>query len=381
MRKRVIECYKNAGTPGEAVALFRQALKKDPQDLDTRLQLADALLANDQEQAAFNELHRILALDPKHVEAGLQLATLHGERYEWRAALEIARQLHAAWPEREDISKMLVATLLQQGLAFQTHGQYAHALATFDEGRRLSPDDWVFPLYTARVYSDQRQMARAAEGIKAAEALAGGRPGAYQLIIDAWAMTGDLRAAHAALDRAEAARVATPGFYIDTATTLLSHRPSVPFWLGAPRKGKDTKDQILADFATEVVERGVAREPENVQLLDRAAKVLLLERPEIAARYAEAAVSLAPESAEILSVLGTLQGLTGESKAARQTLRTAARMARQQGNTPLADQCEELGRLGANAGLLRERLEMITAMASVRGFLGEMGLDDEDLEF
>jgi len=51
------------------------------------------------------------------------------------------------------------------------------------------------------------------------------------------------------------------------------------------------------------------------------------------------------------------------------------------GNIPLADQCDELGRLSANAELLRERMEMVTAMASIRSFLDDMGLDDEDLEF
>ena len=56
-------------------------------------------------------------------------------------------------------------------------------------------------------------------------------------------------------------------------------------------------------------------------------------------------------------------------------------MARQAGQHPLADQCDELGRLSANAELLRERLEMVTAMASIRSFLDDMGLDDEDLEF
>lgn len=52
-----------------------------------------------------------------------------------------------------------------------------------------------------------------------------------------------------------------------------------------------------------------------------------------------------------------------------------------QGNIPLADQYDELGRLSANAELLRARLEMVTAMASIRSFLDDMGLDDEDLEF
>ena len=381
VRKRVVECYKNAGTPGEAVALFRQALKKEPQDLDTRLQLADALLANDQEQAAFNELHRILEIDAHHPEAILRLAALHAQRYEWHRALALARVLYADHSEREDARTLMLAMLQQQGLAFQDNDHYARAIALFDEGRQLAPDDWHFPLFIARTYIDQRQVAKAGQQLKAAEALAGDRPSAYQLIIDAWAVIGNIPEARAALDQAEASRAATSDFYMETATTLLSHRARVPLWLVAPRKGNSKEDQILADFAAEVVARGAAREPGNAKTQQRAATVLLLESPEVAVRYAEEAVRLAPESADILSTLGTLQGLNGDSKAARQSLRTAAKIARQQGNAPLADQYDELSRLSANAALLRERLEMVTAMASMRGFLGDMGLDDEDLEF
>ena len=60
VRKHVIECYKQAGRPDEAIAVFRQALKASPDDADMQLDLVEALLANGQQQTAFSELNKLL---------------------------------------------------------------------------------------------------------------------------------------------------------------------------------------------------------------------------------------------------------------------------------------------------------------------------------
>ena len=66
MRKRVIANYKQAGNPVEAVTVFRQAIKADPDDMDARLQLVEALVANEQVIAA-QKLGTAFGCKPKNL--------------------------------------------------------------------------------------------------------------------------------------------------------------------------------------------------------------------------------------------------------------------------------------------------------------------------
>ncbi|HWE60770.1 MAG TPA: tetratricopeptide repeat protein, partial [Chloroflexota bacterium] len=340
VRKRVIECYKQAGTPGEAVTLFRQALKKEPRDLDTRLQLAEALLANDQEQAAINELHRILEVDPNHVEAKLRLVAIYSVRGEWSYALRFAREAQQSEPDREDTRRILTGVLLHYGTQLQTYGSHIAALAILEEGRQVAPTDWHFPLYMARIHLDQRQAARARPLLTQAEQLAGDDRGAYIFLLEAWAVLGDVAEFHAVLARVEAALPLTPDFYIEAGGAVLAHQRRVS---GTSRKAR-AQEEALTTLAIELVDRSLTSDPDNLQTRLQIARTLMLSRPDLALRYAEEAVQRAPESPEALIVLGTVQGLNDQTAAAKQTVRNAARLARKHGDSAHAREADELAR-------------------------------------
>lgn len=93
-------CYKQVPNDpealNEAVTCLKTALQYAPQDTSIRLALASALLANRQPEAAFNELQRLLDIDPTHVGALTYLASIeleYGRAAEsiplWRKVLEI----------------------------------------------------------------------------------------------------------------------------------------------------------------------------------------------------------------------------------------------------------------------------------------------------
>jgi hypothetical protein len=96
---------------------------------------------------------------------------------------------------------------------------------------------------------------------------------------------------------------------------------------------------------------------------------------------ADQAARLDPDSAEILSILGTIQALNGRSDVGRRTLRDAARRARKTGDRDLARQSEQLAQLAADPPNLRIQLRMAMAMRKMDmdGMLDEFGLDNEDI--
>jgi tetratricopeptide (TPR) repeat protein len=374
--KRVVECYRKADTPGEAVSLFRQALKKDPTDLDTRMQLAEALMANDQEQAAINELNRLIQIAPEHLDATLMLAALHGERGDLPTAQRLLRAAHEAHPEREDVARALVEQLNQEGHRYLGNGWYDRAIVSFEEAEKLAPDDWRFPLNLARAYVDKgkRSRAKVRPLLERAEQLAGDDPAAYLSLIECWAVAGEIKEARAALERAEAATVLPDDFHTVLATTLLDQGVPSPF-LSLYQEKDPPAPRHLAALAEEVVEHGAVRHAGNAKYFRDAASALMLGRTDAAERMADQAARLDPDSAEILSIQGTIQALNGRTEVGRRTLRDAARRARKAGNPDLARQSELLAQLAADPRELRIQLRMALAIRQVdmEGMLDEFG--------
>ena len=76
-------CYLNDGDIDEAITCLKHASKYAGDDVDIRLALAETLLANDQWEAAGNELNRILAIDPDNAEALKHQALLLSADRRW----------------------------------------------------------------------------------------------------------------------------------------------------------------------------------------------------------------------------------------------------------------------------------------------------------
>jgi tetratricopeptide (TPR) repeat protein len=374
VRKRVIDCYKRAGMPGEAVAIFRQAIKADPQDVDTRLQLVDALLANEQDVAAYNELQRILEIDAHHVEAQLRLAVLQDERGEWYNTLNTLRRLQAQEPERQDVRRLLVEHLLRIAQNWQESGYFEQVSTLLKEGESLAPDDFRFPLQRARVAIEEHQWTAARELLGRTLDLAADRPEAYVDVIDCWAVANDMGEARAALARAEATLSLEPRFYIDLGTRLLTKSAPLRAQLQArSRKAapKRATEEDWANLATEVLDRAVALAPDSAEVREQIAAALAVRQPELALPYAEAAGRLAPDNPETLILLGVTLALNGRVPEAQQTLRQAARLARKQGKPTVAQRAEALVRQVASP-LLRLTLSMAQLYE-------EEGVDPADL--
>jgi len=347
VRRRVIECYKRAGQPAEAVAVFRQALKADPDDVELRLQLADALLANGQEQAAYNEVRRAAEVAPENDDAQLRLAGIQLERGERRAAEQILRQVLRRRPDHADARRLLARLYLESGQDLQAGGQYAAAVRNLEEGRALAPDDYQFPLTLARVAIDQGKRKEVAALLERALELGADQSAAYMGVLECWAVIGDIAAARAVVARAGATLPPNPAFYVDAGVILLriAAAPTLPYAsvLSAARgKGKD--EDAWRSLGAELLERGMALRPDDGRMRASVAAELLQARPELALRYAEEAARLLPDELPVLIMLGMAQALNERKREAKETLQRAARTARRQGNAAMAQEIEMMRR-------------------------------------
>jgi tetratricopeptide (TPR) repeat protein len=378
IQDRVIECYKRADTPGEAVTLYRQALKKAPQDVELHMGLALALIANEQEQAATNELQRVLEIDPKHIDARVELSDLIMD-YDYQGALRLLRGAHADAPDRDNVTHALASALRDAGRELHADGSYKTAIALYEEGSKLLPDDWEFPLDSARVYFDQKKPAQGRERLEQVAALVGNDPRGRLQLIATWAASGDFSSARDALEQAESLPGLPYDFHLELAKLLLASQKAPQLSFARVAQKADANAERLQSLAVEFIERGAARNADNADYHDRSARALMLELPAVAMGLASEAVRLAPGSPQNLITLGLMQGLNGLSREAEQTLRGAARLARKQGNTGLADTATAFIRLTGNATSLREELMYTMAFEQLKQLgIGGM-LDDLDI--
>ena len=141
LRRRVLTCYQKAGQPDAAITHYRAAVKADPADLDLRLELAEALVANEQEIAGRNELRRILERDPHHQGASVKLAELHQMRGEWWEAERLYRDALATDPDNDSAKRGLAELLRERGHEQFNQGYHAGARDTYAAALKLAPDD------------------------------------------------------------------------------------------------------------------------------------------------------------------------------------------------------------------------------------------------
>lgn len=100
------ECYSHTGQDHEVIACYRNAVKYAPDDTALRLRLADALLAQERDDAAETQLKEIAELEPGNTEALVRLGRLYGDRWD-RDAMAIWRQVLAVNPSHPEAREAL----------------------------------------------------------------------------------------------------------------------------------------------------------------------------------------------------------------------------------------------------------------------------------
>jgi len=151
----VAECYRRAGDVEEAVTTLRNAVKNDPDNTDLRLELVDALVADDREDAADNELGRILKKEPENVGALVRSARIAEMGWYTARAKPTWRQVLALDPNHLEARERLAELLEREGDLLARTGKSGEALGRYHEALTYTPEEPYLYLACADCYLDQ----------------------------------------------------------------------------------------------------------------------------------------------------------------------------------------------------------------------------------
>ncbi len=376
VRKRVIDCYKRAGRPDEAVTVFRQMIKAEPNDVDARLQLADALLANDQEQAALNEIERAIKIDPDSADAQMRYAAIMSARGYLVHAEQSLREILNKHPNRVDVRRQFAQMLLLHAESYIGHRNDVAGEKALLEGQALDPDNYKFPLNLARACFNLKRGDAARKHLDRVLELAGDNIEAYLQVFQCWVVEQDVDAARAVVARAEASAKVDADFYGQLGALAIIEAtppPEHPFFgqILRQQQPKPTIDTPLMQYGYELVARAFTLSPNDTQLRLRAATILMGPRPDLALTYVEQAMHLAPDEPNIMLLYGVVLALNERKREAKDLLRRVATLGRKQGNTELVEQANQMRR-----EIDSPFFHMAFQMSSI---LGDPGIDPNDL--
>ena len=356
VRQRVIECYKQAGRPDEAITIFKQAIKANPDDADIQFDLASALLSNGQEQAANSELHRLLKKHPHHVEAMLMLAELQTRRSEWYAAEMTMRQAVEAEPDNDRVRRRMADVLIKRADNLLSLHNNAAARDLYEQALKYVPDDYNLVLNLARTEFNLRHADKAHEHIERALELGKDKSDAYEQAFICWVIERKFDEAQAVQQRGEAAGKLTADFYIHTGLECLSRAapepelPELDFLFGFGRKTarpargrRAPRSHELETLGKQLLDQALAIGPE-VEVLRHIIAKVGPEGAGVGLPYAQRLVKVAPEDAMAWMMLGVYLGSEHQVKEGQEALRQSARLARKQNNHDLAREADQMRR-------------------------------------
>lgn len=227
----IAECYRRAGNVEEAITTLRNAVKNDPENMELRLELVDALIAADRRHAADKELDGILEKEPENIEALVRLARRREEgRYPARA-WPIWRQILDLDPNHLEARERLADLLNREGTSLLKAGKPDEALARYREALTYTPEEPSLYLACADCCLRQGEMEAARQEMGQAFARQPGDLDIYHMAVDLCHLWGQPEEAEWVITRAE--ELAGPqqrrgrlpaGFFLDLAKCSFKRR-------------------------------------------------------------------------------------------------------------------------------------------------------------
>jgi tetratricopeptide (TPR) repeat protein len=340
IRKRATLDLQKAGRLGEAITLMKQKVKSDPNNLAARLELVEALIANQQETAARNELQRVLQIDPQHAEARQKLAEWHAARQEWYAAEMEIKQILDQDQANETARKQMALLMAQRGRSLHAGGKIAAARDVFEHASAYAPNNADIHIDLGRTALDLQQPDVAQRDFEEAYRIGAKQISTHEQIVRCWAIARNFTEVKTAIARAEREAQPNPLFYVHAGIACL--QSSMAF--GSPFAPTSDKPNQWEKLGKALVEQGVALKPDDVELV----RHIVMDFVEIHSRfglpYAERLAKLTPDDPAAWITLGMFQLLNQQLHEARASLQQAARFARHQGQREIEQMANQMRR-------------------------------------
>lgn len=344
VQRRAIDCYKQASAFQEAIQLLRNALKREPEELEMRYELSEILFANQQHQAAANELQRIIALDPGHLQACLRLGSYSLATGELGQAETLLLRVAEQQP-RDSETRLTLAWLLNQlGHVYETSYRASESLPFFQQAITFAPDSYHYRIDLARVLL--REGANEAARAQINEALRVGfdQLEAYLLAILCWHRVAHEHEIRLVIGRAEQALSDKTRFYLLAGAALLeASTPTI--------RARDLSElpnrrvpiaRVWLQLAHDLLEQAIGQRPNDEQLYATIATLFLRIRADLSLHYIQKALEREPDQAELLMLYGLVLELLGDKKAGRETLLQVSRQAHRHGQHEIAERADYL---------------------------------------
>jgi tetratricopeptide (TPR) repeat protein len=322
--RRAAEAYSKAGEYDEAIHVYRQAVKWNPDNVETRLALAEVLLSNGQVQAAENELNRILERDPDNIPALLRQGEViaasgrwwygRGPTTYWQRVLQLEPDNLAA--------RQLLADFYQDQAEFEVSwGYYPRAVEMYELALEYQPKSGPILAALGGCYLRMDDEASAHLYIEEALANAPTDLRVYDEIIHAWLDVDRPDRAWDVMEEAEAAIDDIPyAFYITQAHYCIRHS---------------------SDLARPWLERAVEKAPPGEPTLTMIGEMAVAARAwEIAQEYLERAVAAGQATGQAYLMLGVVAAQSGDHRTADEHWGEAERVARQEHDGALMERVQ-----------------------------------------
>jgi tetratricopeptide (TPR) repeat protein len=212
----VAQNYRKAGDYEEATRAYRNALKRDPRNIDLQLDLVESLMADGRAVAASTVVNGVLATQPDHVEALAWQAQVFEQGLYLMAAQTTWQRVLALDPQHPQARQHLAHLYEHDGDYERRKDNFKEAIAAYQKGLEYTPGN--VRLYTSigRCYAQMQDPERARQQFELAVRQEPHNLEAYYWAIEAWLQLDNWRDAQTLLKEVQERDPPPPiGFYLD----------------------------------------------------------------------------------------------------------------------------------------------------------------------
>ncbi len=322
--QRAARAYTKAGEYDEAVQVYRNAVKWNPDRLDARLALSEALLLNDQAQAAENELMRVLDRDPDNIPALLRLGEVayasgpwwrRNPAYYWKRVLTLD-------PDNAIARQMLVDFYQDRAENTLRWGNYVRAIDMYHAALSYWPGNARVLAALGALYVRLRMYDEAQPHIEQALENTSDDLMVYDEIIRAWFDVGEPDEAWRVMRQAEAAVETIPyEFYVSQASYCI-----------------DYVDDVVLPWLERAEEKAPPGAPVLVMIGEMA---LMNDAFDLAREYLRRAIESGQQPGQAHLMLGLIAVREGRTARAEMHWSDALAIARRNNDQELLERVEE----------------------------------------